>query len=170
MNMEVQWYRGILSCYWRFKINKLLPLKERQYQRHPQIPKTKKTFSMWHKWVNLVRRAFFCLFVEWGGVKDSLPELHQAFEVTAAQTSALFNLVFSCQPDFFSSVTMCLLLKRMTVTEPTKATAWLLRQGQNCLPAKCGTSSTKILLDSCRVFLEYAKIKQAKERLCWWSE
>ena len=71
---------------------------------------------------------------------------------------------------FFSSLTICLLLKPMILTEPVKATAWLLDQGQNCIPAKCGTSSTKILLDSCRVFPEYAKIKQAKERLCWWSE
>ena len=102
--------------------------------------------------------------------KGLLRESHQAFQVMAAQTSALFNLVFSRQPDFFSSVTICLLLKLMILTEPAKATAWLLGQGQNCILAKCGTSSTKILLDSCRLFLEYAKIKQAKERLCWWSE
>ena len=126
---------------------------------------------MWHKWVNPARRAYFCLLLEWGGVKDSPSELCQDFEVTAAQTSGLVNLVFSSQTDFFfSSGTICLLLKPMILTEPAKATAWLLDQGQNCLPAKCGTSSTKILLDSCRVFLEYAKIKQAKERLCWWSE
>lgn len=36
----------------------------------------------------------------------------------------------------------------MILTEPAKATAWLLGEGQNCILAKCGTGSTKILLDS----------------------
>ena len=90
---------------------------------------------------------------------------HSSPNFWTSQSRFLFSNWF-----FFSSGTICLLLKPMILTEPAKATAWLLGQGQNCLPAKCGTSSTKILLDSCRVFLEYAKIKQAKERLCWWSE
>ena len=33
--------------------------------------------------------------------------------------------------------------------------------------ATCSACSIKILLDSCRVFLENTKIEQAKERLCW---
>ena len=37
----------------------------------------------------------------------------------------------------------------------------------NYILATCRACSTKILLDSCTVFLEYTKIKHAKERLCW---
>ena len=121
---------------------------------------------MWHKWVNQARRASFCFLLEWGGVKDSLPELCQSFwshstpNFWTSQSRFLLSNWF-----FFSSGTICFLLKPMILTKPAKATAWLLGQGQNCILAKCGTSSTKI-----RLFLEYAKIKQVKERLCWWSE
>ena len=40
--------------------------------------------------------------------------------------------------------------------------AWV----RNCILATCSACSMKVLLDSCRVFLENAKIEQAKERLC----
>ena len=33
--------------------------------------------------------------------------------------------------------------------------------------ATCSACSTKILLDSSRVVIKYAKIKKAKEKLCW---
>ena len=41
-------------------------------------------------------RTSFCL-LECGGKKDALPESRQTFEVAAAQTSGLVNLVFSRQ-------------------------------------------------------------------------
>ena len=44
--------------------------------------------------------ASFCLLY-WGGEKKTLPELLQAFEVAAAPTSGLVNLVFSRQTGFF---------------------------------------------------------------------
>ena len=47
----------------------------------------------------------------------------------------------------------------------TKRMAIRLRV-RNCILATCGTCSTKILLNSCRVFVEYAKFEQAKERIC----
>lgn len=40
--------------------------------------------------------------------------------------------------------------------------AWVL----NCILATSGACSTKVLLDSLRVFFEYAKIEQMEERLC----
>ena len=61
---------------------------------------------------------------------------------------------------FSSSGTICLLLKPMILTEP--ATDWLLGQGQNCILAKCETSSTKILLDS--YSLSWVCQNQASER------
>ena len=82
----------------------------------------------------------------------ALSESRQTFaEVAAAQTSGRLNLVpsrqtgfFECEHPFFDKPTV--------ITDPAEAT--------------CHACSTKILLDSCRVFLQYAKIEQAKERLC----
>ena len=42
----------------------------------------------------------FCLLNK-GGERETLPELHQTFEVATAQTSGPVNLVFFCQTGFF---------------------------------------------------------------------
>ena len=47
-------------------------------------------------------RTSFCL-LECGGEKEALPESCQTFEVAAAQTSGLVNLVFSRQTVFFGA-------------------------------------------------------------------
>ena len=83
---------------------------------------------------------------------EALPESRQTFaEAAAAQTFGPLNLVpsrqtgfFECEHPFFD--------KPMVITDPAEAT--------------CRACSTKILLDLCRVFLQYAKIEQARERLC----
>ena len=46
-------------------------------------------------------RASFCLLLDRGGEKKALPESRQAFDVAAARTSRLVNLVFSRQTSFF---------------------------------------------------------------------
>ena len=51
------------------------------------------------------------------------------------------------------------------ITEPAVASARLLGLAQNCIPATSRTCSTKMLLESFRVFLVYAEIEQVKERL-----
>ena len=40
------------------------------------------------------------LLLETGGEKEAVPEWHQTFEVAAAQTSGLVNIVSSCQTGF----------------------------------------------------------------------
>ena len=53
----------------------------------------------------------------------------------------------------------------MVITEPTVVSEWLLNAWvQNYILEICWACSTKILLHS---FLEYTKIEQAKEKLCW---
>ena len=53
----------------------------------------------------------------------------------------------------------------ISVTDPDGQRAQLLGLGQSGLLPTCCTCSKKILCDSCRVFLKYAKIKQVKGRL-----
>ena len=81
-------------------------------------------------------------------------------------TSNLF--VRSPQPKlFFSSASIHLLIIRWTWPSPlSQAQAWV----RNHILAPCGVCSTKISLDSSRVFLKYAKIQQEKERRCWQGE
>ena len=101
-----------------------------------------------HLFSHPASRAFLCL-LEWGGEMEALPESRQTFaEAAAAQTFGPLNLVpsrqtgfFECERPFFD--------KPMVITDPAETTC-----------------STKILLDLCRVFLQYAKIEQARERLC----
>ena len=54
----------------------------------------------------------------------------------------------------------------MIITELAVLIARLLDLGLKLYPSKM-QRKLKNLLDSCRVFLEYAKIEQVKERLCW---
>jgi len=141
MYMEVRWYRENLSCYWRFKINKSLPLKERQHQRQPQMPKTKKAFSVWHKWVKPGKKSLL-LSSSWMRWTKGLSAWivssfwsHSSPNFWTGQSRFILSNWF-----FFSSVSNCLLLKPTILTEPAKATAWLLGQGQNCILARCETT------------------------------
>ena len=101
--------------------------------------------------------ASFCL--DWGGEKQALPESCQTFEVAAARTSGLVNCVFECEYPFID--------KPMVIIEHAVAIAQLLGLGSKLYPINMPRMPNKILLDSCRVFLEFAKIKQTKGRLCW---
>ena len=80
----------------------------------------------------------------------------QIFEVAAAQTSGLVNLVFAHQTSFFKCE-HSFVDKLMIITELAVPSSWLLGLGSNCILATCSESSTKILLNSCRVFLEWRK-------------
>lgn len=106
------------------------------------------------------------LFFEWGREK-ALPESHQAFKVTTAQPSGLINYFLSCQTGFFKWKHL-LIYKPMVKTKPAVSGTWLLGLGSKLLIIpSCSRCSTKTLLNSCRVFLEYVKIEQAKERFFW---
>ena len=90
-----------------------------------------------------------------------MPESCQTFEVAIAEIFGLVNLVLSCQSVFFFFNCKHLFIdKPIVIVEPAVASTQLLGVGWKLYP-------TKILLDSCRVFLEYTKIEKAKERLFW---
>ena len=55
----------------------------------------------------------------------------------------------------------------MVITERAEASARLKAWVRNYILATCRACSTKIFLDSCRIFHKFAKIEQAKEMLCW---
>ena len=93
----------------------------------------------------------------------------QSFEVAAARTFGLVNLVLSRQIVFFSFRVWASVYcetdghnrarcSKRTAIRPTRFKTVL---------ASCRACSRRIFRDSCRVFLEYAKIKQTKGRLCW---
>ena len=52
----------------------------------------------------------------------------------------------------------------MVTSESAVESAQLLGLGSKLYPSNM---LRKVLIDSCRVFLKYAKIEQTKERLCW---
>ena len=89
-----------------------------------------------------------------------MPESCQTFEVAIAEIFGLVNLVLSCQSVFFFNCKHLFIDKPIVIVEPAVASTQLLGVGWKLYP-------TKILLDSCRVFLEYTKIEKAKERLFW---
>ena len=71
-------------------------------------------------------QSLFCL-LDWGGEKEALPESRQTFEVTAAQTYGLVNLVISRQTVFFFFECMHPFIdKPMVITDPTVASTRLL--------------------------------------------
>ena len=53
----------------------------------------------------------FLILLEWAGEKEAPPELRQAFEVAAAQTSGPVNLALFCQSGLLSA-SICLLKNR----------------------------------------------------------
>ena len=76
-----------------------------------------------HNQIHPVSRASFCL-LEWKEEKKVLRESRQAFEVAAAQTSGLLNLVFCRQTGLFQ----CdhpLIDKPMVIAEPAVSSARL---------------------------------------------
>ena len=97
--------------------------------------------------------------------KEALQESRQYFEVAAAQTSVLVNLVFSRQICLFECEHP-FIDKLMVITEPAVASARLLGLGStelypNNLPAS-SACSTKILLDSCSLY--WVRQNRASER------
>ena len=80
------------------------------------------------------------------------------------------SIIFSLAKLFFFKWKHLFVDKPMVKTEPAVSGTWLLGLGSKLLTIPtCSTCSTKILLNSCRVFLQYVKIKQAEERLFWWG-
>ena len=74
--------------------------------------------------------------------------MRQEFEVTAAQTSGLVNLVFSRQTGFFECEHP-FIDKPVVITEPAEASAQLLGvRVQNCILTTCSACFTEIVLDS----------------------
>ena len=120
----------------------------------------------------------FCLFVlffwlcfrfclrEWGGEIETLPESRQTFEVAAAQTSGPVNLGLTRQTGFFECEHPVIGKQMVISNQPAVASARILGLGWGYILATCRACSAKISINSCRVFLDYAKIKQAKEKLC----
>ena len=98
----------------------------------------------------------------------SLPESRRTFLLGSPQPKLLDqSILFSLVKLFFSSASIHLLIIRWTWPSPlSQAQAWV----RNHILATCGVCSTKISLDSSRVFLKYAKIQQEKERRCWQGE
>ena len=76
----------------------------------------------------------FLILLEWAGEKEAPPELRQAFEVTAAQTSGPVNLVFFRQSGLFECKHF-LVHKPMVITKPTKPPA-RLGLGSKLYPTK----------------------------------
>ena len=76
----------------------------------------------------------FLILLEWAGEKEAPPELRQAFEVAAAQTSGPVNLALFCQSGLLSA-SICLLKKPMVITKPAVPTA-RLGLGWKLYPAK----------------------------------
>ena len=99
----------------------------------------------------------------------SLRESHQAFEVAAAKTSGLVNRSCPLSSNYFFQCEYLFTYQPMVIIEPAVLIAGLLDLGSKLNPSNINflfrAGSTKILLDSCRVFLEYVKIEQVKERL-----
>ena len=107
-------------------------------------------------------RASLCL-LEWGGEKEVLSESHQPFEVTAARTSGLVNLVFSHQTGklFFFECKHVFFDKPMVINEPALASAWLLGLGLKlCLAVHAWQRSYL----THAIFLDLSKPKSSKQK------
>ena len=76
----------------------------------------------------------FLILLEWAGEKEAPPELRQAFEVVAAQTSRLVNLVFFRQTGLFECKHL-FVDKPMVITKPAVPTA-RLGLGSKLYPTK----------------------------------
>ena len=109
----------------------------------------------------------FLVFVKDVGEKEALPESPQVFDVRdSSQTFGLFNLLFflSSSCFFFFECEHQFIDKPMVTTEPAVARARLIGLGLELYPANMLGMLYKLTsLDSCRVFLEYAKIEKGKK-------
>ena len=107
-------------------------------------------------------RASLCL-LEWGGEKEVLSESHQPFEVTAARTSGLVNLVFSHQTGklFFFECKHVFFDKPMVINEPAVASAWLLGLGLSQPHAVYAWQRSYL---THAVFLDLSKPKSSKQK------
>ena len=92
----------------------------------------------------------------------ALPESLQVFEVTTAQTSRLVNPILSCQTGFFNCK-LPFIDKPMVINESSVPSAWLLGLGTNLYPSNIQRMLNKGFT---HVKLKYARIEEAKERLC----
>ena len=84
--------------------------------------------------------------------------------IVAGQTSRIVNLFLSRQPGLLECAHP-FIDKPMVITEPTVASARLLGLGSTIYHDKATSCacSTKILIKSCRVFLEFAKLSKRKK-------
>ena len=85
--------------------------------------------------------------------RETLPESHKVFEVTAARISGLVNIVLSCQTIvklffYFSSASI-----RLLITKSAVPSARLLGLGSKLYPSKIQRMLNN---DSSRVCLEYS--------------
>ena len=117
------------------------------------------------EWVILhpVCQAFVCR-LECRGEKGGLPESRQAFEVIEAWTSQLLNLVLSHKTGFQN---VCIRYLRNQIGHNcaccTKDTA--IRPGfESVSQQQVPQCSTKILFNSCRIFLNSAKVETDSEK------
>ena len=99
-------------------------------------------------------RTSFCL-LECEGEKEALPESRQTFEVAAAQTSGLVNLVFSCQTVFFRCE-LSVYCYSLVITEPAVVSARLLGLGSKLcvsnVPRMLNKDLTQFMLCLSRVW------------------
>ena len=97
--------------------------------------------------------------------KRGSAQSRQAFEAAAAQTSGVVNLFFSFS-NYFPSTSIRLMVNRVCYRRARCSKHTAIRPGFKYI-SSLRACSTKILLDSSTVFLEYNKIEQAKEGFCW---
>ena len=134
--------------------------------RHAESLKRKRTYGSSLKYYLGLRShhasiASFCLLLDWGGEKEALPESRQAFDVTAARNSGLFNLVFPRQTSFFECEHP-FIDKPMVITEPVVPRTWLLRLGSKLSPSNMQRMLNK---DLTRFMQSLAQVSQI-----WGSE
>ena len=94
--------------------------------------------------------------------KRGSAQSRQAFEAAAAQTSSIV-ISFS---NYFPSTSIRLMVNRVCYRRARCSKHTAIRPGFKYI-SNLRACSTKILLDSSTVFLEYTQIEQAKEGFCW---
>ena len=101
-------------------------------------------------------------FSETEGGKEALPESRQSFEVAAARTFGLVNVVFSRQTGFFECE-HSFKDKLMVTTEPAVPGARTLGLGSKLYPINMPGVFNKDLTRSSRVFQNRAKERKSKK-------
>ena len=159
------WLGGhaILSNYWM-----RLSMIWRIMQMEKGVAEVDNSFRVLHNTAALchiypANKASFCL-LEWGGEKEVLPGSPQTLKLPQPELLDWSTLFFFCQTFFFECEHR-FIDKSLRITEPAVPSTRLLVLGSKLYPTACSECSTKILLDSRRVFCKYAEIKQGNERL-----